>query len=439
MGYRRSCVAVLVLVLLLGTACGPAAPSATVSPEAATALPTTGLTGPVSWMVSGDPAETQAFQDVAEAFEAENPGADVTLITVASDEEAYHVRLAADMAAGTPADVVFLDYRDAGPFYANGSFQPITGRLAASSQIHEDDFYPQAVDAFRWQDELMCLPINISSLVVYYNQDMFSAAGLDAPAAGWTWDDFLAAAQALTQDTDGDGVTDQYGVGSAPQLVRVLPFVWQNGGDFLSADGTQAALDQPAAAEAVQFFVDLQARHHVAPGEAEERSEASADRFVNGRLGMFLSSRRSVPGFRAITAFTWDVAPLPQRAQAATILHSDGLCLPTKAAHPDLGWRLLEFAVSPQGQALMAATGRTVPSSRAVAESPAFLDPDAKPAHSRVWLDVVPTLRAAPVLAEWPEIEERANEELEAAFYGHTSADEAISAIAANTTRFLAP
>jgi multiple sugar transport system substrate-binding protein len=199
------------------------------------------------------------------------------------------------------------------------------------------------------------------------------------------------------------------------------------------------ALNQPAAAEAVQFFVDLQAKHHVAPGEAEERSEASADRFANGRLGMFLSSRRSVPGFRAITAFDWDVAPLPQRAQAATILHSDGLCLPTKAAHPDLGWRLLEFAVSPQGQALMAATGRTVPSSRAIAESPAFLDPNAKPTHSRVWLDVIPTLRAAPVLAEWPEIEERANEELEAAFYGHTSADEAVSAITTTAGRLLAP
>ena len=43
----------------------------------------------------------------------------------------------------------------------------------------------------------MCLPQNLSSLVVYYNRDLFDAAGVPYPEAGWTWDDFLAAAKAL--------------------------------------------------------------------------------------------------------------------------------------------------------------------------------------------------------------------------------------------------
>ena len=54
-----------------------------------------------------------------------------------------------------------------------------------------DDFYPQALDAFRWHGELTCLPQNISSLVVYYNRNLFTASGVPEPRAGWTWNEFV--------------------------------------------------------------------------------------------------------------------------------------------------------------------------------------------------------------------------------------------------------
>jgi multiple sugar transport system substrate-binding protein len=380
-------------------------------------------------MVLGDPAETKAFQDVADAFEAQNPGVHVTVITLASEEADYFARLGADLAAGTPADVVYLDYRDAARYYANGAFQPITARLAESTLIKADDFYPQALNAFTWEGAQMCIPINISSLVTYYNKDLFDAAGLAYPAAGWTWDDLLGTAQALTRDTDGDSVTDQYGLGVSPQLIRLLPFVWQNGGEFLNAAGDALALDTPEALEALQFFVDLQATHHMVPDRVAEAAQGSQDRFENGTLGMFFQSRRVTTAFRSITAFDWDVAPLPARAQAATILHADGLCIPAEAAHPALAWKLIEFANSVEGQQLMSVTGRTVPSNRAVAESEYFLDPNAKPAHSQVWIDVIPSIRPAPVVRAWEEIEEHADEAIERAFYGEGTAAAALDAI----------
>ena len=59
-----------------------------------------------------------------------------------------------------------------------------------------------------------------------------------------------------------------------------------------------------------------------------------------------------------------------------------------------------------------------MPSLIAVAESAAFLDPDAKPASSQVWLDADPDDPGRPVMAAWVDVEEIANEELERAFYG---------------------
>ena len=41
--------------------------------------------------------------------------------------------------------------------------------------------------------------------------DMFDEAGVHYPEFGWTWDDFLAYSMKLTQDINGDGITDQWG------------------------------------------------------------------------------------------------------------------------------------------------------------------------------------------------------------------------------------
>ena len=92
-------------------------------------------------------------------------------------------------------------------------------------------------------------------------------------------------------------------------------------------------------------------KHHVVPDAAEEKAESSESRFLNGRLGMFLNSRRGVPTYRTITSFDWDVAPLPRRRQRAGILHADAYCMPKAAEHKAAAWAFIEYANSPDGPA----------------------------------------------------------------------------------------
>jgi multiple sugar transport system substrate-binding protein len=77
----------------------------------------------------------------------------------------------------------------------------------------------------------------------------------------------------------------------------------------------------------------------------------------------------------------------------------------------------MEFALGPEGQRITAQAGRTVPSLKEVAESDAFLDPELKPANSRVFLDTIPVIRRVPTIPEWPEIEDAAGAVLEEALY----------------------
>jgi multiple sugar transport system substrate-binding protein len=425
----------LALAPLLWTACQTQ--PAPVGP-APTRVETGDRAGRVSFMVFGDPAELRAYQNLVSAFEARYPAIAIELIHI-PDQADYRRRLAVDFAAGTPADVVLLNYRRYGSFAARGVLEPLEPYLAQSSLIQEGDFYAQALTPFRWKRRLMCLPQNISSLVVYYNQDLFAAAGVPFPADDWTWDDFLRSAQALTRDLDGDGRTDQYGLGVEPSLFRAAPFIWQNNGQLVERPvyPLRLALDSPEAMQALQWFVDLQVRHRVVPGAEAEQAEDGESRFLNGRLAMYLNSRRGVPTYREAAAFDWDVAPLPRnRWRRANILHSDAYCMSAATQDKRAAWAFIEFANSPEGQALVAASGRTVPSLVAVAESPAFLDPNAKPQNSRVFLEVIPYLRAVPVLPHWAEVEDIASDELERAFYGHATVPEAVRTAVQRTEEY---
>ncbi len=395
----------------------------------------------VSFMVFGDPAELAAYRSLVSAFEAEHPEIAVELIHIPSASD-YRARLGADFAAGTPADVVLINYRRYAPFAAMGVLEPLAPYLRRSELISDADFFSQATDPFRWRGQLMCIPQNISSLVVYYNKDLFDAAGLPYPSDDWTWDEFLAAAMALTQDLDGDGVTDQYGLGTEASIFRLAPFVWGNGGELVVLESglrpIRLALDSRPAREAVEWFVALQTEHGVVPDALAEAAEASESRFLNGRTAMFLNSRRGTPTARQIDDFEWDVAALPRGVQPAGILHADAYCMAASTADKDAAWTFIEFANSATGQAIVAQSGRTVPSLIEVASSDAFLDPAAKPANSRVFLDTVDDLRAVPVLSGWVDIEELTGDELERAFYGQATVDEAIAAMITRTLPFFA-
>ena len=387
----------------------------------------------VSLLVFGDPPELAAYRTLIDEFEREEPGSRVQLIE-ASDREDLLARLSTSFAGGSPPDLFLINYRFYGQFASKGVLEPLGDRAEGSDVLDLDGFYPQAVEAFRWNGELTCLPQNVSSLVVYYNRDLFERYAVPEPRDAWTWREFVAAAQNLTRDEQGFRVQGQdpdrpttanppnvavYGVGVEPTIIRIAPFIWSVGEELVDDEErpTRFTLDSPAARSVLNEFFALRSSYGVAPSDVEVEAEDDESRFANGRLAMLLSSRRSTPTFREAAKFDWDVAPLPIHRKPAGILHSDAYCMTRASENKDEAWKFVEFALSAEGQRIVARTGRTVPSLRDVAESPAFLDPNAKPRNSRVFLDVIPTIRRVPTISTWPEIEDTAEGILENGMY----------------------
>ncbi len=237
----------------------------------------------------GDPAEQAAYQSVVDTFESAHPEIDVTVDYTASQGD-YYRKIASDFAAGQPPDVFLTNYRQFGQYAGAGGLAPIQPYIENSAQISEADYYSQSLDAFRFGDanDLYCLPQNISSLVVYYNQDLFEAAGVSLPTDGWNWDEFIAAAQTLTQDTDGDGAIDQYGVVVEPSMYRMVSFIWGAGGEVVDDldHPTTLTIDTPEALAGLEMFVDLGVSGYgVVPSEEEAAAEPDQDRFMRGGAG----------------------------------------------------------------------------------------------------------------------------------------------------------
>ena len=398
--------------------------------------------GSISFLVFGDPPEIDAYRTLIAAFERAEPDIDVELIE-ASDREDLIARLSTSIAGGSPPDLFLMNYRFYGQFAARGALEPLEPYVERSDEFELADFYEQAVDAFRWNGRVTCLPQNISSLVVYYNKDLFRRFSVDPPRDGMSWTEFVERAQFLTRDAAGNPVRGQdpdlppqpnaaraeiYGLGVEPTIIRLAPFIWSNGGEVVDDEEhpTRLAFDSEQAKEVLTLFFALRGFHGVVPADSEVEAEDDESRFVNGRLAMLLSSRRSVPTFREAAKFDWDVVSLPVFDEPAGILHSDAYCLTKASDAKDAAWRFVEFALGPEGAPVVARTGRTVPSLRSVAESEAFLDPDAKPAHSRVFLDGIEHIRRVPSVSTWPEIEDASEGILENGMYLGEPVDEVV-------------
>ena len=391
--------AVAVAMMLVLSACSEAEPAADNGDSSESVT--------ITLQVSGEPEETAVYGQLADNFESDT-GATVEVVEIAEKDE-HIARLASSFAAGEPPEVFLVNFREYSQFVSQGAVEPI-GPLMDERDIDLGNYYAPPVEAFSYDGQLQCFPQNISSLVVYWNETVFDAAGVEPPAEGWTWEDFRSTAEQLS-----GGEVD--GVGISPEIIRLAPFVWSNGGNLVDDETapTHFTLDEPASKEALEFFTALQ-HDGLMPTAKELEAEDLETRFATDKVGMMLESRKVVPGFRE-AGFEWDVAALPVAEEPATILHSDAYCISAEADQIETAADFVAHAIGEEGQTLAALSGRTVPSLMAVAESDSFLDPDSQPASSQVFVDVIPNIRFTPVIPTWIEIEDVGKAVLERLFY----------------------
>ncbi len=255
-------------------------------------------------------SRVKAMDELIKEFQAENPGITVKQVTFPYAD--YQTRVVAAKAAGKGPDVVQLFYGWLDNFVAGGLVQPLSKEKFPAATI-EKDFFP-IVSAMKRGNDYYGLPTAVRSMALFYNKNLFKAAGLDPNKPPQTLDELLKAAQATTKrDSAGNFQT----AGIAFDIARQDHNWWreilvrQFGGAPYSADGTKVAYDSEAGRKALEFYTGLQTKEKVGREGFMDEGQAA---FRGGLAAMVIDGTFRLASFNTISGFEWGVAELPAAA-----------------------------------------------------------------------------------------------------------------------------
>ena len=226
---------------------------------------------------------------------------------------------------------------------------PLDGYIAGmeGGDAYVADFLPAFLANSYYDDQLWSIPFQRSAVVMYYNADMFAAAGLEPPTSWQTWAD---AAQALTV-VDGD--TTNYGLHFSSDWPYWLfqPLAIGNGQNILDDDCT-VVFDDPAVIEAVQFYIDLSAVYGAMPAGVQASWPTDPPDLASGATAMITHSSGSLAGLIAQADFELGVMPYPGKEEGTyASVPGGGNFYIMKGApqeQQDAAWKFVEFISRPE-------------------------------------------------------------------------------------------
>ncbi len=378
------------------------------------------------------PGELVVNQELCAQFEADHPNIRVEIINEPGDRAMD--KLQQMVAAANPPDVMSIHGAYFIPLAAKGALLDLGPLMEGDASFDLDDFYPQLVELCRHQGKLFSLPRYTSVYVLFYNEDLFDAAGLTYPDNNWTWDDYLAVARRLTTH-DRDPEQRRFGTVIDFWGARIYPWVWASGGEILDEERRRCLLDGRESQEALQFLVDLRHKWRVCPPTTMAERRQNIAMFVNGQVAMFQTGAWDIQQMKEAKALRWNIAPLPKKKRHATLLGMENYAIAAGTKHPEEAWELFKFLLGPQAQERMASDLEKQPSRQSVANGP-YLEQQAE-YDRRVFVEALEYARQAPNIPEWDRVSHFIQEQLDLMWIGEVTVAEGTRRASEQVTKAL--
>lgn len=374
-----------------------------------------------------DVTERANLDRVIEVFEAQHPHIKIDVVNLSANVE----QALAMAVSGTLPDVfsqgeVFLGaFADFGAVYDLNTFiqsDPDGKRII-------EDTIPGVRQQWTESGHVWALPFDSNVQALFYNKELFDAAGMSYPTSDWTWDDFAEAAKALTH---GQGRNKQYGAMIETGWWSFPIWLYQNEARVLSPDSTRSELNSPNAIEALQFVADLINVYEVAPSpQAISGMGMGSDTlFMSGRVAMWPTGWWNTMVLADDPPFDWGVVELPSNRQKGSQFHYNAYMIPKSTKHPDEAWTFLKWLAGPEADRLqLEYMGVGLPTQMSVIE-----DADLHPVAAASLTHAYPF----PVTSKWPEVSDLLDAELAPLWDGSESAEVVLNRVSQMIDRILA-
>lgn len=423
---------ILVLAFIM-TGCGQPATSTPTQatqpdqPTQAVQEPTKASTAPVELVYMRQAEGIDLELQIVDEFNKTHPNIHVTVDSTPAGQ--HYQKLALTTEAGNPPDI-FMTYFTIGAA-TNGLALDLTPYI----QKEGDAFFNSYVKAGwlfnEYAGKYYGAPYRVAPVSVILNKKMFANAGVPLPPNDWTWDDFIATAQKLTNPEKGE-----YGyclTGSAESFgtdAQFYPFLYANKGVMINSEGL-AGFNTPEGTEALQFMVDLVNKYKVVPpGITSTSNNNCTDLLASDKVAMWIDGSLWLGFIRAARPeVDITLAPLPYNKAKITSDGGTGFGISSKTKHPDEAWEFLKYMMSDAVMKKWALAASFTPANVNVLKDPEFLanEEQAKIAWILANYKIYP-------LSHYPDnanLESKLRTYIQAAYLGTSTPKEALDGAAA--------
>lgn len=329
---------------------------------------------------------------------------------------------------GNPPDMIIASAQDSYTFFDARAIVPIDNYVnQAGGQSFLNEFFQPFLGTSWIEGKQYGIPWQKSTALLYWNQDLFGKAGLDADKAPSDWTELVEVGKKLTI-RDNSGEVKQWGYVQPMDFWVLQAHAYQAGSEgFSDPDGKFAYMDDPITIQSLQYVCDIRNEHKIAP-QKRSWGEASND-FASEFAAMLYHSTGNQGFLRNNTNFNWGAGFLPAgpKGYGAVVGGAQFYMFKTNETRQKASWDFIVWMTEPENTAYwMQETGYLALKPEAL-EVPLLKDFISKDPRSMVAFDQLKYAKNDPVWHQGRKIIEMIDEAIFDAIYEEKTPEQAMA------------
>ncbi len=385
---------------------------------------------------------TKTIDQYAADFNKENPELNVTPVYSGTYQETI-VKVLTAHKAGKPPTAAILLSTDTFTLADEDAIVPIDNFVKTDAdRAWMKSFFPAFMLNGQFANKTWGVPFQRSTVVMYWNKDLFKEAGLDPNTPPKNWAETISMGQKLTKK-DATGNVTQWGIqvpSSGFPYWLFQGFSTQNDGILANAEGNQVKYDDPNVVAALQYWVDLSKKYGIHPSGVVEWGTTPRD-FMEKKVAMIWTTTGNLTNIRSNAKFDFGVAMLPEGKRRGSPTGGGNFFIFKKAAGPEQegAYKFAKWLTQPERAAQWSIDTGYGAVSPAAYETPALKKYAADFPPALVARDQLPFAVAELSTHDNQRVTKALNDGLQAALTGTKTPEQAMKDAQVEATRLLRP
>lgn len=271
----------------------------------------------------------------------------------------YYQKVITQMAGGSAPDIGRIAESYMPMLIYKGQVVDLTDYIAEDFDMSL--YYEKTFENSAYRDgHYYGLPSGLNYYLVYYNKDMFDAAGLAYPSGDWnkasSFEEYREMAKTLTQ---GEGAEKTYGFSAGPYMAAVGMFNKSLGGNNVFDESGNPSMNDAVSKEVFAWFDTMLRDDYSMPRPTDTKVMSAFDMFKAGRLGMVLDGTWWLGSIKDIKDFEVGIAAIPSGngTEAFTSQFVDSFVIFKGSEHEKEAWEAVKAIMSTEAFEALASTG----------------------------------------------------------------------------------